>query len=68
MMTKRAFTVVFSCVGSLMVIYITLGFIQPTKTKAIAQRVQSRNSLRIIITDSSNTTVAASTALEAVKK
>ena len=68
MSTKKAFTVVFSCVGSLMVIYITLGFIQPTKTKAIAQRVQSRNSLRIIITDSSNTTVAASTALEAVKK
>ena len=68
MSIKKAFTVVFSCVGSLMVIYITLGFIQPTKTKAIAQRVQSRNSLRIIITDSSNTTVAASTALEAVKK
>ena len=68
MSTKRAFTVVFSCVGSLMVIYITLGFIQPTKTKAVAQRVQSRNSLRIVVTDSSSITTTASTALEAGKK
>ena len=68
MMTKRAFTVVFSCVGSLMVIYITLGFIQPTKTNAIAQRVQTRNSLRILVADSSVTNTAISTALDVGKK